>query len=58
VPPPSDNNSSTQSEFSLTATLSNIVFNGIQETFKAAEQIKEFVSPEDLQTPQTDEEVI
>jgi hypothetical protein len=42
----------------FTASIGNFLFSGAQEAFKAAEQIKEFMSPEDLQIKETNEEVI
>ena len=43
---------------SLKSTLGGLVLEGIQGTLKAAQDMKEYLYPEDLQKDQTNDEVV
>jgi flagellar hook-basal body complex protein FliE len=51
-------NESQEPQTTFKQTLSNAAFTAVQETVKAAAQMKEFMVPEDLQKEETNEDVI
>jgi hypothetical protein len=51
-------NQDEENSTSIKSKIGNILLSGAQETITAAQEMKDFLSPEDLQKQDTDQEVI